>query len=65
MTLLTNGIQEHWLKKWVGRKGDYVAKETSFGHIPWEYRSQTMNFLVDPCVFSHTEELWYNETVCL
>ena len=40
---LTNGIQalQHWWKKNVDHKRDYVEK---FGHIPWEYLVQPMNF---------------------
>ena len=41
----TNKIQRRW-KMCVDRKGDYVEKLASFGHIPWEYLGQPINFLV-------------------
>ena len=50
MTSFNNGIQalQHWWEKWVNRTKNYVQKLTLFGHFPWEYRSQPMNYSVDP-----------------
>ena len=41
-TFLTNGIQALWQrwKKYGVCKEDYVEKQTSFCHIPWEYLGQ-------------------------
>ena len=38
VTFLTNRIQalQHWCKKYVDYKEDYVEKWTSFGHIQYE-----------------------------
>ena len=50
MTFLTNRIQAlqpRWKKCVVRKRGDYVEKQTSFGHIPWEYVGQPMNFLAE------------------
>ena len=44
--LLINEIQalQHRWKKWLDPKEDDVVKITSFGHIPWDYLCQPMNF---------------------
>ena len=58
MTFLANGIQaqQHWLKKCVDYKGEYVEKLLTLGHIPWEYFGQPLNFSADPgvCVGANT-----------
>ena len=56
---LTNEIQvlQHHRKKCVNRKEDFIEKQTSFEHIPWEYLGQPMNFSADPCmelIWSHS-----------
>ena len=36
-----NQVGSNWF---ANCKGDYVEKCTSFGHIPWEYLDQLVNF---------------------
>ena len=64
MSFLTNRIQalQHQCKKHLDHKENYVEIETLFGHIPWEYLSQPMNFSANPYntmqVLLKTEKRW-------
>ena len=55
LTSLTNRIKalQHWWKKWDNCKKDHDEKKkrTLFGHIPWKYLDQPLNFSTDPYVY--------------
>ena len=43
---------QHW-KKCLEHKAYYVEKQTSFGHIPWKYLGQSINFSAGPLLCSY------------
>ena len=55
---LTNGIHalQYWWQKCMNHEEDYIEKSTLFGHIPWEYLGQPVNFSVNSCIYSYTHE---------
>ena len=40
---------KHQRENWVDSKEDYAEKWPSFGHTPYEYLGQSMNFSSDSC----------------
>ena len=46
-TIMIQALQ-YRLKECQNHERNYVEKQTSFDHIPWEYIGQAMNYSDDP-----------------